>query len=115
MERRRFIYYLAAATAATTATATAFTACRHRYGALDQPDFLSHLCDAGTLRNIGTAYRKQTPSEAREKKLIGLLGKGPSPETIKNDFTTGNIVIVNGWVLSLTEARQCALYSLTRQ
>jgi len=32
-------------------------------------------------------------------------------ESIKNDFETGNTVIVDGWILSRTEARQCALLS----
>jgi hypothetical protein len=31
----------------------------------------------------------------------------------KEDFAKSNTVIVKGWVLSRTEARQCALYTLT--
>jgi hypothetical protein len=27
---------------------------------------------------------------------------------------TGNTVVIQGWVLSTTEARQCALFSLAR-
>jgi hypothetical protein len=34
-------------------------------------------------------------------------------EQIKNDFGTGNVVIIDGWILAITEARQCALFSLT--
>jgi len=28
------------------------------------------------------------------------------------DFNTGQTVIINGWVLSRTEARQCALFAI---
>lgn len=31
---------------------------------------------------------------------------------IKNDFEKGNTVEINGWILSVTEARQCAYLSL---
>ena len=33
---------------------------------------------------------------------------------IKTDFETGNIVLVDGWVLSISEARQCALFSQSK-
>jgi hypothetical protein len=35
-------------------------------------------------------------------------------ELVRRDFTEGHTVEVQGWVLSITEARQCALYSLAR-
>jgi len=31
---------------------------------------------------------------------------------VRRDFETGRTVLVNGWVLAATEARQCALFSL---
>jgi hypothetical protein len=31
---------------------------------------------------------------------------------IQRDFAEGRTVLLDGWVLSVTEARQCALYSL---
>ena len=82
-----------------------------RTKALETPDFLSHICDAGTLRQLGAAYRTQTPAEASQSRLIQLLQSGVGPETIKADYDKGNIVTLNGWVLSVTEARQCALFS----
>jgi len=36
-------------------------------------------------------------------------------DKVKSDFEKGNTVNVKGWVLSETEARQCAVYSLTQQ
>ena len=35
-------------------------------------------------------------------------------QKVHSDFEGGNTVIVSGWVLSVTEARQCALFSLTQ-
>lgn len=71
-------------------------------------------------------YSLQTPAESEADKLAELLsmdsaGNKISSSTdnlfiqnllnqkIKYDFETDNTVIVNGWVLTLTEARQCAL------
>jgi len=33
-------------------------------------------------------------------------------EQVQLDFARGRTVMLNGWVLSVTEARQCALFSL---
>jgi hypothetical protein len=33
-------------------------------------------------------------------------------DTVHEDFAAGRTVVVDGWVLSVTEARQCALFSL---
>jgi len=96
-----------------------------------QPQLLSHICDAKTLQEIGAAYRKQVSDESKEKQLINLLltdsTNNAIPVTsedavinsllerkIQKDFETGKTVIVKGWVLSETEARQCALFSLTQ-
>jgi len=98
--------------------------------ALSQPQLLGRICDEKAVLEIGTTYRKQMPDEVGETQLVSLLltdgtGKSISPSTDKsslgswleqkigNDFKTGRTVIVNGWVLSVTEARQCAVYSLT--
>jgi len=32
-------------------------------------------------------------------------------DRIRDDFGAGRTVVVDGWLLSVTEARQCALYS----
>lgn len=95
---------------------TVTTGCGHRTDprttALETPDFLSHICDAPTIRQIGAAYRNQTPAEASQKTLLRLLQTGVTAQTIKTDYAQGDIVTVKGWVLSRTEARQCALFSL---
>jgi hypothetical protein len=33
---------------------------------------------------------------------------------VRDDYTAGRVLTLRGWVLSLTEARQCALYSLSQ-
>jgi hypothetical protein len=97
-----------------------------------QPDLLSHICDAKTLQEIGTVYREKVKAENNEKQLIDLLltdgsntAKSVSSadavisslltKKIQEDFITGKTVIVKGWVLAATEARQCALFSLTQK
>ena len=98
---------------------------------LSQPQFLARIWDESEIHNIGLAYRKQVPDEAGEAELVQLLltdntGKSISGTTessflgswldrkIENDFKIGQTVVVKGWILSITEARQCAVYSLTR-
>lgn len=82
---------------------------------LETPDFLAHVCDAATIRQLGDAYRAKTPAESSQEKLIELLTPGVSAKKIQADYANGNIVTLKGWVISLTEARQCALYSLDSQ
>ena len=95
---------------------TMTTGCGHRPDprttALETPDFLSHICDAPTIRQLGSVYRAQTPTEASRETLIRLLRPGVTAQTIKMDYANGDIVTLKGWVLSRTEARQCALFSL---
>jgi hypothetical protein len=96
------------------------------YDILGKPEELAQICDLKTLKEIGMAYRGQTASETDADKLATLLltdssGNPVSSESdhsfiqnlmrkkIEHDFETGNIVILEGWILSITEARQCAL------
>jgi hypothetical protein len=66
------------------------------------------------------------PGENSSAKLTSLLTNGSpvtattAPDAVqtyfdtktKDDFEQGHTVVVNGWILSQTEARQCALFSL---
>lgn len=96
--------------------------------AVSEPYFLSHIFDAKTMKSVGDAYIKQTSSEDSKNKLATLLedpavNEATDTKTVhdvydkktKEDFSNLKTVIVNGWVLAVTEARQCALYSLTQQ
>ena len=93
------------------------------------PIILSGFCNEDALRNIGMSYRKIIPGEDSKDKLLALLTGGtqinPSNYSnnsgvanqlelkIEQDFKKGDITTINGWVLSKSEARQCALLSLS--
>ena len=96
---------------------------------LAQPKFLSLLCDRSTIHMLGRAYLKLKPNETRVdvllndllpkeshrvflKKLDMTKAESQIEKRIKHDFDTDNIVVVQGWVLSVTEARQCAFFSM---
>jgi hypothetical protein len=91
---------------------------------------------AGLLRHadsaalLGRLYLAGAPREADPARLVTLIGAAQGPaltpistatdealragleERIRTDFITGNRVAVGGWLLSITEARLCALVSL---
>jgi len=125
MQRRDFIY-LSAFTAVALAVPVA-TGCKSRQADVEsQPFFFSHLADAKTIVNTGNAYRKRHPEEDDKSKLVNLLladsvlPSSSDTEAIRkmlmkkvhDDFKNGHTAIAAGWVLSLTEARQCALFSI---
>jgi hypothetical protein len=87
---------------------------------LANPELLSLILDYKTIRTIGGKYRTKFPKEDNERMLTSYLTgnldfqiSGSSLSTrILKDFEEGKIVIIDGWVLSVTEARQCALFSM---
>lgn len=126
MQRRQFLQL--SAMGGTVILVTGIS-CNQRhpvsYDILGKPEELAQICDLKTLKEIGMAYQNQTASEMDADKLATLLltdsaGKPVSStdltfiqtlisKKIEHDFETGNIFIVKGWILSVTEARQCAL------
>ena len=90
---------------------------------ISQPLLFSHLADAKTIKEAGDAYRKLVAKEDNKMVLKQLLiGDGTSPDKssiqkildnrVFQDFKSGKTIAPAGWVLSITEARQCALYSI---
>jgi len=129
MERRKFVIGIAAIVAAS-----AIPIINYRFshllpgGYLVRPMVLANFCDKDAIRDIGLSYRHEVPEENERNKLEALLLtnsegiKVDSKSTdevisdllgtkIKREFKNGQTVIENGWVLSETEARQCALFS----
>jgi hypothetical protein len=127
MQRRKFIQVSAVGTTAMVFTGVS---CRYQhtsfYNILDKPRRLSGICDLNTLREIGKTYQLQAPAESVVDKLADLLSTDAAGnkissssddlfiqdlinQKIEHDFETDNTVIVNGWVITVTEARQCAL------
>jgi hypothetical protein len=119
MKRRNFICLTIAGVGAIMAPS-----CKHNTPtAFSHPLFLSTVCDGQTLKHIGTSYRTKTPAEAEEGRLIELLTTGLPRGTdqvrqldslARQDYAADRTVTIDGWVLSLTEARQCALLSLQK-
>jgi hypothetical protein len=78
------------------------------------------LADAASARHVGRAYLQHVPGDAdRGHLLVQLRARfddKPSREKLmaccREDFAAGRTVTVNGWVLSQTEARLCALAAL---
>ena len=88
---------------------------------LKSPEFLSNFLDGKSIIEIGELYLKQVPDENNERKLVSLLPISDTSDNntieilqqqITDDYISGETIIVDGWILSKTEARQCALYSL---
>lgn len=123
MERRTFVQLSAYTALALTLPSLNGCNTDSKEKVISQPLFFSHLADAQTIRQAGLAYRKLKTSEDNQATLISLLS-GNSQSTnkdairdlldkqVKQDFKTGKIVTLTGWVLSETEARQCALFSI---
>jgi hypothetical protein len=73
---------------------------------------------------LGRRYLEGAPGESDAARLVALIGTMPSDgesdaalrerlqARIRQDFIDGATVAVDGWLLSLTEARLCALVSL---
>ena len=92
--------------------------------ALARPDLLSIL-GADAVRAIGLRYRRLVPRENQVQALHAtILATRPWPsrvpwpvcpsiaDMVQDDFAAGRTIVVQGWVLSATEARQSALFSL---
>ena len=120
---------------AVASTFLPFLSCSEPESSLHQrlslPNTMATINESTTIDDVGKAYMEQVPSENSPESLIDQLminSKGDTiPKTtdsktlqkmmsqkVKSDFDNGETVIVRGWVLSRTEARQCALYSLTQ-
>lgn len=125
MQRRDFIY-LSAYTAAMLALPVA-TGCKsEQAGAESQPYFFSQVADVKTIIITGNAYRKRHPEEDQKSRLTELLLAGSALQhssdseairrmlinKVRDDFKKGDMDVVAGWILSITEARQCALFSM---
>ena len=115
MERRRFVIL---ALAGTAAVSLPLSHCSMGVDS-DRPELLYPLIGKSKIIEIGKAYIERFPKEADRNKLTALisstLNEPPASQVnvrIQNEFRNGKIVIIKGWILSITEARQSALYYL---
>lgn len=133
MQRRKFIRLSALGGAAIGIAGINCHGARPEFNSiLEKPAQLSYICDTNTIREIGRAYRLQVPAESAADRLLELMtidsaGKTVSSysdklyiqklfdQKIEQDFEKGNTVVVKGWILAVTEARQCALFFVNHQ
>ncbi|MDO3628717.1 hypothetical protein [Mucilaginibacter sp. BT774] len=122
MQRRTFIH-LSAYTALALTLPFADGCSPSPENIASRPFLFSQLADKKTIAEAGIAYRKKFPKEDDKTLLSNLLiGANASldksaiekqlDDRVLNDFRTGKTIMAAGWVLSVTEARQCALYSI---
>ncbi len=122
MQRRTFIH-LSACTALALTLPFADGCSPSTESIASRPWLFSQLADKKTIVEAGKAYRKQFPKEDDKAILSNLLmGSSNSQDKsliqkqlddrVLQDFKDSKTVTVGGWVLSITEARQCALYSI---
>lgn len=123
-DRRAFLQGALCTVAGATLVAGCSSDTPYDDAALSQPALLPTL-GATRVREIGQAYRRATPAESTEPALRAAIARGarqlrgfpwsryPSLEAlITADFTDGRVVFPAGWMLSVSEARQCALFAL---
>ena len=124
MKRRTFIYLGAAGVLATSIPLSCSKFSSAEYDPLlAQPQSLSALIGYDHITIIGNKYIEKKSNEANVRSLVKQLMQGISDSgvglaeaiqtKVKSEFEKRNTVMVDGWVLSVTEARQCALSSLT--
>jgi hypothetical protein len=121
MERRIFIQL--SAYTALALTLPFAESCSSKNTPMDLPLLLSKIVDKKMLIETGSAYRKMRQDEDSQAELSEKLSRGmPTLDAdalrralnfqVKQEFIAGTIITVAGWVLSVTEARQCALFSI---
>jgi hypothetical protein len=123
LDRRRFLQLSALGIVAAVADSACAPTDAHVDASADHPQLLAML-GADRVRQLGAHYRASTPAENSAQSLRAALSNGqglriPFIKTgsfenqVRDDFAAGRTVVVDGWVLSVTEARQAALFSLT--
>jgi len=132
MTRRRFITYslgyIAGFALLRKVEPFPATLHTHRFDSYDLGFNLSRLfSDPRNAKVIGNRYLSQYPVKRDRELIIADLGLPPHHSEIFNgnslkrwlresqqrDFTLGNTVMVDNWILSLTEATLCALIALS--
>lgn len=129
MKRRKFIWLSGAGIA--VATLPWFASCQSSQwtAILSVPSVLGQFCSEKELIAIGNSYIEHVPQESKISAIEKQLLKGEDENTFEPqsekslqdfiskmselDFSTGQTIILKGWVLSHTEARQCTLFFLT--
>jgi hypothetical protein len=88
------------------------------------PEWLLPAFSPEAIAALGAAYRRDVPSERSREALEAAIGRAlreakpwpwsprpPLQRVVDAEFARGAVQLVDGWVLSATEARLCALVS----
>jgi len=130
MSRRSFLSKAAVAAAVVVAAGVAgWRLFPSRKQALAFPSMLSGFCDEAALRDVGRRYLARFPGEASTSVLLARLAadgarrRAASSDALEavseaeslaeQDFVRQQILVIDGWIISRTEARQCALLALS--
>lgn len=132
MKRRKFIWISTATVISVSIPIVGCSLNTNSINIVAIPNFLSKIFDTDTMIQIGAKYRKLIKTEDDKNVLVSMLIKDKNKHEkinssvskmlkkdslvlkIKNDFKTNKTIIIDGWILSITEARQCALFSLIK-
>jgi hypothetical protein len=125
LDRRQFLQLTATGLVVSLANSACAGDSDRDVGTLARPELLGML-GVERVRELGLRYRTAVPKENTAATLRAAIAHGghwglrfpwtPRPsmeQQVRDDFAAGRTVLVEGWVLSTTEARQCALFSLS--
>jgi len=122
MIRRNFILMATGGIAALAIPSWYYMFGPHYDKLLASPALLSYIWDEQTMKDVGKQYLKNNTEENTEEKLVKLLTENTSSNSlmlsddlnqhINEDYKSDRIIMIDGWLLPVTEARQCALFSL---
>jgi hypothetical protein len=124
MDRRQFLRLTTLAAAVGLLPGGCSAAAPEDDAALSHPALLGTL-GPGVVRQIGAQYQRLIPAEVGARALQSAIRASlpwsarlpwshrvDVPALVREDFARGRTIEVQGWILSATEARQCALFSL---
>jgi hypothetical protein len=123
-DRRRFLQLTAAGMVASLTSSACARDANEDARALARPELVDMLGPI-RVRQIGQSYLAAVPSENSAAALRAAIsgtqrhgirfpwtGRTWIEDQVRDDFAAGRTVLVDRWVLSATEVRQCALFSL---
>lgn len=119
MKRRKFIGIIAVGALLLGLLSWFFGIKKRRQPAgIYEPQLLSKICNREKINEIGQKYRALSSENDKESltKLLAFDNQADVKQYFENkviqDFENNDTVLIEGWLLSITEARQCALMSL---
>ena len=125
MDRKKFIRFASISSLALIIPSTSCVLFEPKLkDVLRKPMSLSKILEDDAIDLIGKSFMDEFSNENQKNILEKLLLGDNDPKLtsisfltqflkdgIAQDFKMNNIVVIRGWILSITEARQCALHT----